>query len=79
METTVDQIKPRNRRLSIIQIIAFVVVIGVIALFAVGIQMRGVKPVEQGVAPQLTIPTFRHGDFSLAEQRGKVVVVNFWA
>jgi len=79
METTIDQPKPRNRHLSILQIIAFAVVIGVIALFAVGIQMRGVKPVEQGVAPQLTIPTFRHGDFSLADQRGKVVVVNFWA
>lgn len=81
METTVDkpQAETKSRGLGITQIIAFVLVLAVIALFAVGIQMRGTKPVEAGMAPQFTIPLFSGGNFSLAEQRGKVVVVNFWA
>jgi cytochrome c biogenesis protein CcmG/thiol:disulfide interchange protein DsbE len=79
METAVRQIQPHSRRFKLVQIIAFVLVLSVLALFAIGIQMRSVKPVESGTAPQLTISTFNHGTFSLAEQRGKVVVVNFWA
>lgn len=79
METTLNQVKPINRRRQIVQFIAVASVLGIIAMFAYGIQMRNVKPAESGVAPSINIPTFRHGDFSLAEQRGKVVVVNFWA
>ncbi len=70
-------VRPRKMRLG--QWIAFGVVIGVIALFGVGIQMRSAKPVEAGAAPEFTIPTFDGRTFSLAEQRGQVVVVNFWA
>ncbi|MBI5030339.1 MAG: TlpA family protein disulfide reductase [Chloroflexi bacterium] len=80
MESVVTKLtQAPPRRLKLIQVIAFVIVLGVIALFAVGIRMRGIKPVESGLAPQFTIPTFSHGTFSLAEQRGQVVVVNFWA
>ena len=70
---------PRTRRFSVVQFIAFAAVIGVIALFAVGMINRSAQPVERGAAPQFTIPLFDGGTFSLAEQRGKVVVVNFWA
>lgn len=70
---------PQSRRMKVIQFIAVGVVLAMIGLFAIGIQMRNVKPAESGPAPQINIPTFRHGNFSLAEQRGKVVVINFWA
>ncbi len=86
METTVKpQVQPqfqpqvKSRGLSVTKIIAFVIVLAVIALFAVGIQIRSLKPVEKGLAPQFTIPLFDGSTFSLASQRGKVVVVNFWA
>ena len=79
METIVDKPQVKSRGLGIGQIIAFIIVIAIIALFAVGIQIRSAKPVEKGLAPQFTMPLFGGGTFSLAEQRGKVVVVNFWA
>ncbi len=79
METTVDRPQAKSRGLGVTQAIAFLIVLAVIALFAIGIQIRGAKPVEKGLAPQFTLPLFSGGNFSLAEQRGKVVVVNFWA
>ncbi len=79
METAADKPQVKSRGLGITQVFAFIVVIAVMALFAVGIQIRSAKPVEAGLAPQFTMPLFGGGTFSLAEQRGKVVVVNFWA
>ncbi len=79
METTVDKPQVRSRGLRVSQMLAFVIVLAVMALFAIGIQIRSAKPVEKGLAPQFTLPLFSGGTFSLAEQRGKVVVVNFWA
>src|SRR5512135_3188224 len=79
METTVDKPGIKSRGLRVSQMFAFVIVLAVMALFAVGIQIRSAKPVEKGLAPQFTLPLFSGGTFSLAEQRGKVVVVNFWA
>ncbi len=73
METTVQpQIRPqvKSRGLGITKIIAFVVVLAVIALFAVGIQIRSLKPVDKGLAPQFTMPLFDGSTFSLAGQRG---------
>ena len=70
---------PHTRRFNVIQFVAFAAVIGVIALFVVGMINRSAQQVERGAAPQFSIPLFSGGTFSLAEQRGKVVVVNFWA
>ncbi len=79
MDTTINQSPGRGRRMPFIQVITFSVVIGILMLFALGIINRSAKPVETGVAPQFTIPLYGGGTFSLADQRGKVVVVNFWA
>ncbi len=70
---------PRSRRLGVGQLVVFAVVIGIMALFAMGIRMRSAQPVEKGAAPPFSIPLFSGGTFSLEEQRGQVVVVNFWA
>jgi len=40
---------------------------------------RTTQPIDRGSAPQFSIPLYNGGTFSLTEQRGKVVVVNFWA
>ena len=61
------------------QLVAFAVVLGLVALFAMGIQVRSAQPVDRGLAPQFSIPLFDGGTFSLADHRGQVVVVNFWA
>lgn len=79
METSIVEPRVKSRGLGLTQIIAFVIVLAVIVLFAIGIQMRSAKPVEKGLAPQFTMPLFDGGTFSLAENKGKVVVVNFWA
>ncbi len=83
METTIEQpiVLPqvKSRRLTLTQILAYGTVIAIVAAFAVGLQMRGAKPVEKGMAPQFTLPLYSGDKWSLADQRGKVVVVNFWA
>ncbi len=79
MDSIIKKPMAPSRGMRLGQWIAFGVVIGLMALFAVGIQMRSAKPVEAGAAPDFSIPTFDGGTFSLAKQRGQVVVVNFWA
>ncbi len=83
METSIEQpIAPpqvKSRRFTLTQIIAYGIVGAIVVAFAVGLQMRGAKPVEKGLAPQFTLPLYSGEKWSLADQRGKVVVVNFWA
>ncbi len=83
METTIEQpvAQPqvKARRFSATHLIAYGLVLAVLAAFAAGLLMRGTKPVEKGLAPQFTLPLYSGEKWSLADQRGKVVVVNFWA
>ncbi len=78
MDTTIDRPQARSR-FRAGPLIAFAVVVGVIGMFAVGLVNRSAAQVDRGAAPPFTLPLFGGGTFSLAEQRGKVVVVNFWA
>ncbi len=50
-----------------------------LALFAIAMRYRAAGPVSEGEAPTFTLQTFDGGQVSLAEHRGHVVVVNFWA
>lgn len=55
--------------------------VGLFAIFAViGLQLmrNNATPPTSGPAPQFTMALYDGGQFSLAEQRGKWVVVNFW-
>jgi len=79
MDTTISQPRANKQRWRIGQVLAFALVIGFLSLFVIGIVNRSAKPVEAGAAPQFSIPLYGGGTFSLAEQRGQVVVVNFWA
>lgn len=54
----------------------FVIVIAVVGIALARSQQR--QPTE-GAAPDFALPTLDGGTFRLSEQRGKVVVLNFWA
>lgn len=68
---------PATRRF--VRVFVFGTLIIFIALLAIGMRMRGSGPVEKGPAPMFSMPTFDGPDLSLADLKGKVVVVNFWA
>jgi cytochrome c biogenesis protein CcmG/thiol:disulfide interchange protein DsbE len=67
------------KRRTVVQMVALVVVVGLLALFAYGLRLQGSGPVDSGDAPTFTLPLFDGGSISLADLRGKVVVINFWA
>jgi cytochrome c biogenesis protein CcmG/thiol:disulfide interchange protein DsbE len=62
-----------------IQVIVFVIIIGLILLFAFGLRARGEVQLSSGAAPDFAITSFEGQRLRLAELRGKVVVINIWA
>jgi len=61
---------------SITIILGALLMLGVVAW---GIYQNSLSQPQSGTAPNFALPLIgEDGDFSLAEQRGKVVVVNFW-
>ncbi|MCI0478839.1 MAG: TlpA family protein disulfide reductase [Anaerolineales bacterium] len=62
-----------------IQVLVFVLIIGLILLFAFGLRARGEPPRSSGAAPDFAITSFEGQTIKLSELRGKVVVINFWA
>ncbi len=61
------------------QIVVFAVVIAVIVFLAFGLKVRGEAQPSTGPAPDWTLKTFDGQTVKLADLRGKVVVINFWA
>lgn len=51
----------------------------VLLFLLVAYGLRGQTPLEKGVAPDFTLPLLNGGEVRLADLRGQVVVVNFWA
>lgn len=83
--STVEPAPPR-RRLATSQIVVIAVVLLLIGLFAYGLLFRKEAPrPSSGSAPDFTLSLFPdyQSDYgeqvSLADLRGKVVVLNFWA
>lgn len=61
-------------------ILAWAVVLGLLAIFGVSLLRSQQGPVGLGaIAPDFTLTTFGGEQISLEEMQGKVVVVNFWA
>jgi cytochrome c biogenesis protein CcmG/thiol:disulfide interchange protein DsbE len=50
-----------------------------VAVFGVALARRNQSQLTSGLAPDFSMTTFEGSPFSLTEQRGKVVIINFWA
>lgn len=72
-----DQVKASRRGLVFGLIL--VAILAVVALFAAGLRQTTRGPEIAKPAPEFTLPLFDGGEIALADLRGKVVVINFWA
>ena len=60
-------------------IIAFAIVLALLALLGWGLKKVQAGPISSGIAPDFNITGFDGHTFKLSEHRGHVVIVNFWA
>jgi cytochrome c biogenesis protein CcmG/thiol:disulfide interchange protein DsbE len=72
-----EQVK--GRRLSLTAVVLVVGATLVVIMLGISLARAGQTQPASGPAPDFTLRTFDGELFSLAEQRGNVVIVNFWA
>ncbi len=76
MEET-PKLPPRRFRLGSIVLVVGIVL--TVTVFGMALARRNQSQPTSGPAPDFTITTFDGSPFRLSEQRGKVVIINFWA
>lgn len=64
------------RRVPIVLLI--VLLIGVVTVIGSQVFRRDTTPPRSGPAPEFTMPLYGGDEFVLADQRGSIVVLNFW-
>lgn len=69
---------PRRGGLSLGSIVLLLGVIMVVVVVGLQLSSQNTAQPNSGTAPEFTLTTFDGNEFSLIEQRGKVVVLNFW-
>jgi cytochrome c biogenesis protein CcmG, thiol:disulfide interchange protein DsbE len=83
MSDIVTEAPPTVRKIPWGQLAVFVVVFGLLVLVALQMRRNGPLAASQvgagELAPRFEITTFDSQTYKLADLRGKVVVVNFWA
>ncbi len=85
MEQTVTQAKPKQSSTTgrtLFLVVGLVLILGLIAVMAVGLRRVESTDLQGNRAPEFTLPLFdqfEEEQISLADLRGQVVVVNFWA
>jgi cytochrome c biogenesis protein CcmG/thiol:disulfide interchange protein DsbE len=78
-ETGLGEAKEADKTGSWPQLLAFGLVLALLALLGWGLMKAQAGPRSQGQAPEFTLSTFHGEEISLSELRGQVVVINFWA
>lgn len=74
-----ETVAPKKRSTFIVLGLTLVIVFALLGLFAFAGLQRQAPPLESGLAPQFELTTFDGEKISLADLRGKAVVINFWA
>lgn len=78
-QNTPEFVEPKPRRLSVGVIIAFALIIGLLAILGWRLVKVNSGQVSSGKAPDFTITSFEGETITLSELRGQVVIINFWA
>ena len=68
-----------SRRFKFGTVITFGLLFGLLALLGWGLVQVNLGQVDSGMAPDFTITSFEGETITLSEQRGQVVIINFWA
>jgi len=69
-----------KRRVNWGQLLAWVAVLTLLTIVAIGLMVKQQPPIAQGKpAPDFTLTTFDGQTINTADLRGKVLVINFWA
>lgn len=76
-EPTATAVKPRRPSLGVI--IAYALILGLLAALGWRLIKVNSGQVDSGMAPDFTLTSFDGETITLSELRGKVVIINFWA
>jgi cytochrome c biogenesis protein CcmG/thiol:disulfide interchange protein DsbE len=68
-----------RRRISPTAVIILLVAMLMLVVIGVSLARAGRTQPNSGPAPDFSLQTFDGGTFSLADQRGQIVIINFWA
>ncbi|MCC6611878.1 MAG: TlpA family protein disulfide reductase [Anaerolineae bacterium] len=75
-----DEAPERSRRsFGLSSILLIVGIVLAMTVFGIALAQRNLSQPTSGPAPDFTMTTFDGSPFRLSDQRGKVVIVNFWA
>lgn len=78
-DTSLSTVREKRDARSWPQMVAYGVVLAILALLGWGLLKAQAGPREEGPAPDFTLSTFDGEEITLSELRGQVVVINFWA
>lgn len=71
--------QPGKRRVSLLTVVMMAGAVLALVVIGVSLLRVGQSQPTSGPAPDFTLRTFDGDTFRLAEQRGKMVIINFWA
>lgn len=74
-----DEVKPHRPGFPWGRWLVWGLMVSLLALLGFGVYRAQAGQVSRGSAPDFTLELFEGGTFRLSDQRGKVVMVDFWA